>query len=343
MNQSLKVQLQEKINRKTKPMGALGLLESIALKVGLIQETLSPVIANPTIVVFAADHGIAATGLVNPYPQEVTAQMVLNFIRNGAAINVFTKQHDIRLVVVDAGVNADFSAIPSSDWFIHAKQGAGTKNYLEADAMTATEALNAIEQGRKIVQQLAVAGCNCIGFGEMGIGNTSSATLIMSAITGKAIRECTGRGTGVNDEQLNTKIATLETVFKTHRLDQLGNEPYKLLAKAGGFEIAMMTGAYLQAHAEKMVIVADGFISSSALMLAHQIQPEVLNSCLFAHASGEQGHTGMLEYFNAAPILQLGMRLGEGTGAALAIPLIKSAVAFLNEMASFDEAQVSSI
>lgn len=343
MNQSLKAQLQEKINRKTKPIGALGLLESIALEVGLIQETLSPVITNPTIVVFAADHGIAATGLVNPYPQEVTAQMVLNFIRKGAAINVFTQQHDIRLVVVDAGVNADFSAIPSSDWFIHAKQDAGTKNYLEADAMTTEQALKAIEQGREIVRQLAAAGCNCIGFGEMGIGNTSSATLIMSAITGKTIGECTGRGTGANDEQLNTKIVTLDTVFKKHRLDLLSNNPYELLAKAGGFEIAMMTGAYLQAHAEKMVIVVDGFISSSALMLAQQIQPEVRKNCLFAHASGEQGHAGMLEHFNAQPILQLGMRLGEGTGAALAIPVIRSAVAFLNEMASFDEAQVSSI
>ncbi|HJV20117.1 MAG TPA: nicotinate-nucleotide--dimethylbenzimidazole phosphoribosyltransferase [Sediminibacterium sp.] len=343
MNQSLKEQLQQKINRKTKPIGALGLLESIALNVGLIQETLSPVITNPAIVVFAADHGIAATGLVNPYPQAVTAQMVLNFTRNGAAINVFTRQNDIRLVVVDAGVNADFSAIPSSDWFIHAKQGAGTKNYLEEDSMTAEQALNTIEQGRKIVEQLAARECNCISFGEMGIGNTSSATLIMSAITGKAIRECTGRGTGANDEQLNTKINTLETVFRERRLDLLRNDPYRLLSKAGGFEIAMMTGAYLQAYAEKMVIVVDGFISTSALMLAHQMQPEVLNNCLFAHASGEQGHAGMLEYFKADPILQLGMRLGEGTGAALAIPVIKSAVAFLNEMASFDEAQVSSI
>lgn len=343
MNQSLKEQLQQKINRKTKPIGALGLLESIALEVGLIQETLSPVITDPAIVVFAGDHGIAATGLVNPYPQAVTAQMVLNFTRKGAAINVFTRQNDIRLIVVDAGVNSDFSAIPSSDWFIHAKQAAGTKNYLEEDAMTAEQALNAIQQGKQIVQQLAAQGCNCISFGEMGIGNTSSATLIMSAITGKTIRECTGRGTGVNDEQLNTKIHTLETVFRKNQLNLLSNEPHRLLSKIGGFEIAMITGAYLQAYAEKMVIVVDGFISTSALLLAQQMHPEVLNNCLFAHASGEQGHTGMLEYLKANPILQLGMRLGEGTGAALAIPVIKSAVAFLNEMASFDEAQVSSI
>ncbi|OYZ02252.1 MAG: nicotinate-nucleotide--dimethylbenzimidazole phosphoribosyltransferase [Sphingobacteriia bacterium 28-36-52] len=336
----LQDQLQNKINSKTKPLGALGMLEEIALQVGLIQQTTQPFIARPTIMVFAADHGIATTGLVNPYPQSVTAQMVLNFLKGGAAINVFTQMHQLKLLVVDAGVNADLSHLNQPD-FIHAKQGMGTSNYLLSLAMTNDFVLGSIEKGKELVKIVSQGGCNCIGFGEMGIGNTSAAALIMHAITRIPIQECVGRGTGANDEQLSTKINTLEKVVALHQLQHLGNEPLKLLSAVGGFEIAMMVGAYLAAAAEKMVIVVDGFIATAALLVACQIEPMVMNNCIFAHCSDEQGHAKMLQFLKANPLLNIGLRLGEGTGAALAIPLIESAVAFLNQMASFEQAGVS--
>ena len=210
----LQKQLQQKIDQKTKPVGALGQLESIALQIGLIQNTEKPTIQSPAIIVFAGDHGIAKTGLVNPYPQAVTAQMVLNFLRGGAAINVFTRLNQIDLWVVDAGVNVDFDSLIDSSintaQFIQAKQGMGTENYLETNAMNEQAVSAAIEAGKKIVYGIALKGTNCIGFGEMGIGNSASAALIMSAITLLSIEECTGRGTGVNDEQLAVKINTLK-------------------------------------------------------------------------------------------------------------------------------------
>lgn len=342
--QSLQQSLQQKINGKTKPPGSLGILESVAMQVGSIQQTLSPQINYPHIVVFAGDHGIAATGLVNPYPQAVTAQMVYNFINGGAAINVFCRQHNIGLTVVDAGVNADFDDTLYSTNLIAAKVGRGTKNYLYEPAMSREEMQTAIARGQQIVQGIFDTGCNCIGFGEMGIGNTSSAALIMSAMTGLPVDICAGRGTGVNDEQLVIKIRTLQSVIEKHS-NALGNKPpaIDILQCFGGFEIAMMTGAYLAAAELKMVVVVDGFIATAALLVAQSIQPNLLQYCVFAHTSGEQGHAKMLQFLGVKPLLQLGMRLGEGTGAALAMPLIQSAVCFLNEMASFESAGVSEI
>jgi nicotinate-nucleotide--dimethylbenzimidazole phosphoribosyltransferase len=334
-------ELQHKIDFKTKPVGALGRLEEIALQVGQIQNSLSPQISKPHIVVFAADHGIAATGLVNPYPQAVTAQMVLNFLNGGAAINVFCRQNNIELMVVDSGVNYPFDDSIHAANFIAAKVNSGTKNYLQEAAMTETEVANAIEKGKEIVQAIAATGCNIIGFGEMGIGNTSSAALIMSSILQLPVQECTGRGTGVNDEQLSVKIQTLQKVHQLHQLQTLQDKPMDVLQKVGGFEIAMMVGAYAEAAKQKMIIVVDGFIATAALLLATKIDKTVLPNCIFAHTSGEQGHEKMLQFLQAKPLLQLEMRLGEGTGAAIAIPLIKSAVNFLNEMASFETAGVS--
>lgn len=342
---SLQAALQHKIDQKTKPLGALGMLETLALQLGLIQETTSPVIRAPHIVVFAGDHGIAATGLVNPYPQAVTAQMVLNFLRGGAAINVFCRQHQIALQVVDAGVKADLSTaavtLQQPEVFVNASMGPGTANYLEVPAMTEADVLSAIAKGKAIVRTIAERGSNCIGFGEMGIGNTSSASLIMSAVTGIPVAACVGRGTGANNEQLDSKIKTLEQVHALHSLSDLHNQPYALLSKVGGFEVAMMTGAYLEAAAQRMVIVVDGFITTAALLLARQLDPAVVNYCIFAHTSGELGHEQMLAFLKANTLLHLGMRLGEGTGAALAMPLIQSAAAFLEEMASFESAGVS--
>ncbi len=336
---SIAKQLQHKIDAKTKPVGALGVLEKIALKVGIIQNTLEPQINKPHIIVFAGDHGIAAKGVVNPYPQAVTAQMVLNFVKGGAAINVFTKQHGIGLTVVDAGVNFDFDhSLP----IIHAKINHSTKDYSEGNAMSENEMQLALEKGKSIVQDIYNQGSNTIGFGEMGIGNTSSAALIMHHYTKLPISDCVGRGTGSNDEQLKNKIQALTHSSVLHQLSDPIISPSELLMRIGGFEIAMMTGAYIKAAELNMVIVVDGFIATAALMLANEMDNKVLDGCLFAHCSDEQGHRQMLNHLNVAPLLQLGMRLGEGTGAALAIPVIQSAVNFLNEMASFESAGVSS-
>ncbi|HWK05411.1 MAG TPA: nicotinate-nucleotide--dimethylbenzimidazole phosphoribosyltransferase [Puia sp.] len=338
----LQKELQHKIDSKTKPLGALGRLEEVALQVGLIQGSVNPRISHPHIVVFAGDHGIAATGLVNPYPQAVTAQMVLNFIAGGAAINVFCRQQDIGLTVVDAGVNFDFPADLPSRRFIRSKIGYGTRNYLEGAAMRRDEARQAMEAGGKIVEDLFREGCNCIGLGEMGIGNTSAASLIMSFITRIPVEECAGRGTGVNDLQLEKKIATLREVFQLHLpVITASPDPLTILQQVGGFEIAMMTGAYLKAAELKMIILIDGFITTAALLLAQQFDPGVRSHCIFSHNSGEQGHEKMLQYLDARPLLNLGMRLGEGTGAAMAFPLVQSAVNFLQEMASFESAGVS--
>lgn len=338
----LQQELQQIIDQKTKPLGALGQLEAIALQVGLIQNTTTPVISKPHIVVFAADHGIAATGLVNPYPQAVTAQMVLNFLGGGAAINVFCRQHAIGLSVVDAGVAYQWEdALKQDARFIQNKIAVGTANYLEGPAMTPEQCATALQKGREVVQQLSAAGCNTIGFGEMGIGNTSSAALIMSSLLQLPVSACVGRGTGADDAQLQTKINTLETAAQLHGIENLNHQPMQLLQAIGGFEIAMMTGAYMEAQAQGMVIVVDGFITTAALLLATAIAPSVANNSIFAHCSGEQGHQKMLDHLGAKPLLQLGMRLGEGTGAALAIPLVQSAVLFVNEMASFASAGVS--
>jgi nicotinate-nucleotide--dimethylbenzimidazole phosphoribosyltransferase len=350
-NTTLQQQLQHIIDYKTKPLGALGQLETIALQIGLVQQTTKPQINKPHIIVFAGDHGIAKTGLVNAYPQEVTAQMVLNFVHGGAAINVFCRQHQLKLRVVDAGVNFDFTSNPID--LIDAKMGYGTKNYLTEPAMSVYEAVQAIEKGRSIVSQTAAAGCNCIGFGEMGIGNTSSATLIMSAITGLPVVKFTGRGAGLNNEQLQNKIDTLQQVYEKHALKELSQQPIDILSRVGGFEIAMMAGAYLEAVKQKMIVVVDGFIATAALLIANAIYiaerhrslvsgwATLVDHCIFAHTSHEAGHEKILRHLGVTPLLNLSLRLGEGTGAALAMPLVQSAVNFLNEMASFESAGVS--
>ena len=350
MEMTLRRQLQQLIDNKTKPLGSLGRLEEIALQAGLIQGTPAPELKRPHIVVFAGDHGIAATGLVNPYPQAVTAQMVLNFITGGAAINVFCRQHHLGLSVVDAGVNFDFDSVavaagndsPARAALLSHKIAYGTRNYLEGPAMTNEELQRAMEAGRSIVRDLAAKGCNCIGFGEMGIGNTSSASLIMSYVTGIPVEECAGRGTGLSDEQLGKKKDVLREAFRKH-LPAIAAKPGALtiLEHVGGFEIAMMTGAFLQAAEMRMLILVDGFITTSALLLAKLIREDIQDYCFFSHTSGESGHARMLEYLDAEPLLNLGMRLGEGTGAAMAYPLIQSSIQFLREMASFETAGVS--
>ncbi|MGR8941294.1 MAG: nicotinate-nucleotide--dimethylbenzimidazole phosphoribosyltransferase [Gammaproteobacteria bacterium] len=325
--------LQAIIDQKTKPVGSLGQLEALALRIGLIQNTLSPSLTQPCIVVFAADHGVAGSG-VSAYPQTVTAQMVANFVDGGAAINVFARQHHLELLIVDAGVNADLSALAG---VVHASIGKGTANFLETPAMSRAQCEAALRSGAELVRHQKDKGCNCIGFGEMGIGNTSSAALLMHCLTGLPLEQCVGRGTGLNDAQLRHKIALLREA-KTRHPEPL--DAMAALTAFGGFEIAMMTGAYLQAAELNMLIMVDGFIAASALLVAVRLCPAVLDYCIFSHVSHEQGHRALLEHFAARPLLDLDLRLGEGSGIALAYPLVLSAVEFLNQMASFDQAGV---
>lgn len=329
----MKEALQHKIDFKTKPLGSLGKLESIALKIGIVQNTLSPALRNPTHLVFAGDHGLVEEG-VAVYPKEVTYQMVMNFLNGGAAINVFCRQNDIALKVVDAGVDYDF---PKGTNLIHAKIGKGTRNILKEPAMTADLCRKAIEKGREIVTKEYNNGCNIISFGEMGIGNTSSASLLMSKFTGLSIEECTGRGTGHDDEGLKKKIAILKEACSKYNV----SEPEQILATFGGFEIAMMCGAMLQAKNNAMTIIVDGFITTAALLTVYHMDRTILDYCIFSHCSGEKGHKAMLDYLGVEALVDLNMRLGEGTGAAVTYPIIKSAVLFLNEMASFESAGVS--
>lgn len=330
----ISAEIQHKIDFKTKPVGALGMLEKLALQIALIQQNASPTLLNPYLVVFVADHGLAREG-VSKYPPEVTYQMVLNFVAGGAAINVFSKQHGIKLQVVDAGVMGDFSAtLP----IIHQKIGHGTKSSLHESAMSLSEVEKCIELGAKVAKDIFEKGCNIIGFGEMGISNTSSASLLMSKICDIPLVDCVGRGTGVDDEGLKHKISILANVLNKH---QKKESTLHTLANLGGFEIAQMVGAILQAAQNQMIILVDGFIATSAFLVAYALEQNVLDYAIFCHQSDENGHKRMLEYLNVEAILKLNLRLGEGTGCALAYPIVQSAVNFLNEMASFDSAGVS--
>ncbi len=336
VKKDLKDAIQHKIDTKTKPLGALGILEELALQIAMIQETLSPRLSEPVILVFAGDHGIASTGKVNPYPQEVTAQMVYNFLNGGAAINVFCKQHTIGLKIIDAGVNHTFETSPN---LIDAKIALGTENYEHGAAMSIPQCKMALDKGAALVQKCYDEGSTIIGFGEMGIGNSSSASLLMAAFTKIPIADCVGAGTGLVGAGVSQKTKVLTTVFNTHQ----PQSALETLATFGGFEIAMIAGGMLQAAQLGMIILIDGFIVTAALLAAHAMCDNVLDYCVFSHTSDEQGHQKMLAFLEKKAVLNLNMRLGEGTGVAMAYPVIESAVAFLNEMASFEEAGVDEV
>lgn len=333
--QLLYQQIQEKINSKTKPIGALGQLEQLALQVALHQQTLTPRFSQPHIVVFAASHGIAQEG-VSAYPTEVTYQMVLNFLNGGAAINVFTRQHNINLCLVDAGVDYDFEPVPK---LIDAKIAYGTQSFLRGSAMSVEECQQCLSKGSELVQTIQKTGCNVIGFGEMGIGNTSSASVLMSKLLGIPIADCVGKGTGLDENQYQRKLDLLQQALTFHEL--VSPTPMDALQAVGGFEIAMMCGAFLEAAKQRMTILVDGFIASAAFLCAVKLDPSVNEFAIFCHQSDEKGHARLLSELGAEPILHLGMRLGEGTGCAVAFPILQSALAFLNDMASFESANVS--
>lgn len=331
---TLTTDIQQKIDTKTKPPGSLGQLEQVGAQLCQIQNTLSPALNKPIVLVFAGDHGLALEG-VSPYPQEVTWQMVMNFLGGGAAINVFSRLNGLDLSVVDAGVNHDFDKV---EGLIHRKVGSGTASILKQPAMNETQMNQAINHGRELVSDLHGNGCNTICLGEMGIGNTSSAALIMSKILKISIELCVGKGAGSDEKQLNSKRNILSKALELHADI---NSPEQILATFGGFEIAMMVGAILQAAELKMVVVVDGFITTAAVLVATSMQPECRSNCVFSHCSGEQGHQRMLQYLEATAILDMGLRLGEGSGGALAFPLIQAAANFVNEMASFESAGVA--
>jgi len=326
--------LKHKIDTKTKPVGSLGRLEALAAQLGRIQQTDAPAIARPHLVVFAGDHGAARAG-VSAYPQDVTWQMVENFLAGGAAINVFARQAGIALRVVDAGVAHDFG---KREGLINAKIGPGTANYLAAPAMSGSDRDRAMAYGRQLAHTLANGGCNALGLGEMGIGNTAAASLITHCLTDAELPCVIGRGTGLDDAGLDRKNMLLAQAM---RRGGRPTNPLNVLAEYGGFEIAMMTGAIMGAAEKRMAIVIDGFIVTAALMVVHALIPHIIDYCIFAHRSGEPGHEIQLRHLNAVPLLDLGLRLGEGTGAALAFPLLQAAAGFLADMASFESAGVS--
>ena len=330
-NPPLAAQLDDAINNKTKPLGSLGTLERLAKQIGLIQGRVDVSIDQPAILVFAGDHGVVAEG-VSAYPQDVTWQMVENFLAEGAAINVFARQNGCALHVVDAGVNHDFGTRPG---LLDRKVARGTRNFAYEAAMSAQQCATAMEHGAALVADLPG---NVVGFGEMGIGNTTAAAALMHKLTGIPAADCVGAGTGLSHEGILRKQQVIETAAARYTSV---TDPLDVLATFGGFEIAMMTGAMLKAAQLRKVVLIDGFIVTSALLVAARIAPAILDYCVFAHCSDENGHRRMLEALNAQPLLQLGLRLGEGTGAALALPLLHASANFLNQMATFGSAQVS--
>lgn len=333
---SLDAALRHAIDTKTKPPGSLGRLEALALQIGRVRGSLTPSLNRPHLVVFAGDHGAAKAG-ISAYPQEVTWQMVENFLVGGAAINVFARANGLALTVVDAGVAHDFG--PREN-LVDAKVGAGgTASYLDGAAMSAEQCALAMERGAAIVAQLAAEGCEVVGFGEMGIGNTASAALITHCLTGAPLADCVGRGTGLDDAGLAHKRALLQQALE--RWKEHGDDPLAVLARYGGFEIAMMAGAMLAAARQRLLVLVDGFICGAAALVAARLAPAFLDYAVFCHASVEPGHRVQFAALGVEPLMTLDLRLGEGTGAALAWPLLRAACAFLNEMASFESAGVS--
>lgn len=330
-NAALAALLDQAINNKTKPLGSLGMLETLVRQIGLIQDTRDITLESPAILVFAADHGVVAEG-VSAYPQDVTWQMVENFLAHGAAINVFARQNGCALHIVDAGVNHDFGTRPG---LTDRKLAHGTHNFAQQPAMSAELCNAAIATGMALVAELEG---NVVGFGEMGIGNTTAAAALMHKLTGIPVAQCVGAGTGLSGDGIAHKQRVIEAAVALH-----GHAiaPLEVLATFGGLEIAMMVGAMLKAAERRMVLLIDGFIVTSALLVAARLQPAILDYCVYAHCSDENGHKQMLAHLNARPLLQLSLRLGEGTGCALALPLLHAAVNFLNQMATFESAQVS--
>ena len=325
--------LQRRLDTRTKPQGSLGALEALAIQLGAVLQTETPVLRAPSMFVFAADHGIAADG-VSAYPQTVTAQMLENYRNEGAAINVLSNQHGLDLTVIDAGVipgNTRSGQPPS--WI-----APGTRNFRFEPAMSAEQCTRAIETGRTFAAGALARGSNALLLGEMGIGNTACAAMLLHRRTDWPLVDCVGRGTGLDDAALERKRALLaESSARCPRV----LSPFETLVEFGGFELAMLTGVMLEVARHRCIVVVDGFAVSVAALLATEMDARVRAHCVFSHCSAEIGHRKLLEHLQAQPLLDLRLRLGEGSGAALAWPLIESAARLMTQMASFESAGVA--
>ncbi|CAO1665462.1 nicotinate-nucleotide--dimethylbenzimidazole phosphoribosyltransferase [Halomonas sp. NYA30] len=318
----------------TKPPGSLGALETLAIQLSAITGELKPSVIPPAVIVFAADHGVAAEG-VSAFPQAVTAQMVANFAQGGAAVNVFARQIGARIEVVDVGVASDITAAG----VVSAKVSRGTANMAVEDAMQPGQASEAINAGVSAVERAIKAGAKCLIVGEMGIANTTASSAMLAVLTGEPVASLVGAGTGINSQQLTHKVAVIERAIAARNADS--QAPLEVLTKLGGLEIAAMTGAYLAAAAHRLPAIVDGFIATVAALTACRMCPAVRGYLIFGHRSQEPGHDVALRALDAKPLLDMGMRLGEGSGAALAYPLLQAATAMMAEMATFTDAGVS--
>jgi len=319
----------------TKPQGSLGRLEELSIQLAGIQGKLIPQINHKAIITMAGDHGVVAEG-VSLYPQEVTAQMVYNFLGGGAGINVIARQVGARVIVVDMGVATELA--PDAR-LLSRKIAPGTRNMCLGPAMTSEQAVKAIETGMEIVAAEVPRGMDIVATGDMGIGNTTASSAICAVMTGKAVAEITGKGTGIGDNQLQQKIAIIDKALTLNHPDP--GQPLDVLAKVGGFEIGGLAGVMLAAAAHRIPVVIDGFISGAAALIATALAPGLKDCLISAHASVEKGHRLMLSHLGLKPLLDLDMRLGEGTGAALGIFLAETATRILSEMSTFAEAGVS--
>ncbi len=319
----------------TKPAGSLGRLEELSIRIAGIQAKSSPEIRDKAMITMAGDHGVVDEKVGN-WPREVTAQMVDNFLRGGAGINVLARQAGARIVFVDMGVASDLK--PDKQLIVK-KIDYGTKNMYQGPAMTEAQATKAIEAGIEIVDNEFKKGLDIVGTGDMGIGNTTASSAVFAAISGKKVEETTGRGTGLSDEQLAHKIDVIKRALAVNKPDP--SKPIEVLAKVGGYEIGGLAGVILGAASHKIPVVIDGFISGAAAIIATRLAPQAKEYVIAAHVSAEAGHAAMLTYLGLKPLLNLEMRLGEGTGAALGIMVAEAAVKTLNEMATFAEAGVS--
>lgn len=335
VNTDLLQQAQARLDNKTKPPGSLGRLEEFARRLVAINGSTDPDLSRKVIFTFAADHGVVQEG-VSLYPSEVTRQMVLNFLAGGAGVNVLARHAGAEVRVVDVGVDHDFEGIAG---LIHRKVAGGTSNFANGPAMTREEMLAALQVGIDLADQCRAEGVSLVGTGEMGIGNTTPSSAIIAAISGRTVAEVTHRGTGIGDEALQNKIRVINKGLEVNKPDP--NDPLDVLAKVGGLEIAAIAGLVLGCAANSIPVVIDGFISTAGALIASELHPNVREYIFAAHQSVEVGHRFMLERIGAEPILDLGLRLGEGTGAALAMTLIEAGVKILKEMATFEQAGVT--
>ena len=331
---SLQTPLRLKIDNLTKPKGSLGRLEELALQVGLIQQTLSPSLKHPQNIIFCGDHGIEAEG-VSVSPREVTWQQTLHFTQGNGGVNFLCRQHGFELKVVDAGVDYD---LPTDRGIIDRKIRKGTRNFLYEAAMTEEEMNLCIERGAEIVRQCHEEGSNVLSFGEMGIGNTSASSLWMTCLTGIPLLQCVGAGSGLSNEGIRHKYKVLKRALENYWGD---GSAMDVMRYFGGYEMVMAVGAMLQAAELRMIILVDGFIMTNCILAASKLYPEVLSYAIFGHCGDESGHRLVLDALNANPLLNLGLRLGEGPGASCASPILDSAVRMINEMDSFGDASIT--